>query len=239
MKILTLGDIHGRTCWEDIIKIENPDMVVFLGDYVSTHEGISGASQISNLINILNYKKDNPNKVILLRGNHDIQHCGFTWAACSGLYLDVQQWMMDNIDEFLRLTQWVYLYDNIIFSHAGISKTWYNNSGFTSIESINNYEPDCKFGFTPDSFLDYTGTSETQPLTWIRPQSLLYCAIDGFTYVVGHTPVRRICNIAELFKKNANTNPAQNISDIWCCDNLPNEYLIIEDGVFIVKQYNN
>lgn len=237
MKILTLGDIHGRTCWEDIIKIENPDIVVFLGDYVSTHEGISGKSQISNLINILNYKKDNPNKVILLRGNHDMQHCGFDWAQCSGLYLDVQQWMMDNVNEFLKLTQWVYLQDNIIFSHAGISKTWYNDNGFTSIESINNCEPNYKFGFTPDSFLDYTGTSETQPLTWIRPQSLLYCAIDGFTYVVGHTPVRRICNITELFKKEANVNLSENISDIWCCDNLPNEYLIIEDGKFIVKQY--
>lgn len=239
MKILTLGDIHGRTCWEDIIKIENPDIVVFLGDYVSTHEGISGKSQISNLINILNYKKDNPNKVILLRGNHDMQHCGFDWAACSGLYLDVQQWMIDNVDEFLKLTQWVYLQDNIIFSHAGISKTWYNDNGFTSIESINDCEPNYIFGFTPDSFLDYTGTSETQPLTWIRPQSLLHCAIDGFTYVVGHTPVRKICNITELFKKNADVNLPENIPDIWCCDNLPNEYLIIEDGEFIVKQYNN
>ena len=98
-------------------------------------------------------------------------------------------------------------------------------------------EPNYIFGFIPDSFLDYTGTSETQPLTWIRPQSLLHCAIDGFTYVVGHTPVRKICNITELFKKNADVNLPENMPDIWCCDNLPNEYLIIEDGEFLVKQY--
>ena len=27
-KILVLGDIHGRTCWSDIIKKENPDKVI-------------------------------------------------------------------------------------------------------------------------------------------------------------------------------------------------------------------
>ena len=71
-KILVLGDIHGRTCWADIIKKENPDKVIFLGDYVSTHENISSDQQCSNLEDILNYKEANLNKVILLRGNHKI-----------------------------------------------------------------------------------------------------------------------------------------------------------------------
>ena len=71
-KILVLGDIHGRTCWADIIKKENPDKVIFLGDYVSTHEDISEGQQCSNLEDILNYKEANPDKVILLRGNHKI-----------------------------------------------------------------------------------------------------------------------------------------------------------------------
>ena len=44
-KILVLGDIHGRTCWADIIKKENPDKVIFLGDYVSTHDNISEEQQ--------------------------------------------------------------------------------------------------------------------------------------------------------------------------------------------------
>ena len=28
-KTLILGDIHGRTCWADIIEKENPDKVIF------------------------------------------------------------------------------------------------------------------------------------------------------------------------------------------------------------------
>ena len=72
MRILVLGDIHGRLIWNDVIKNESPDLVVFLGDYVSTHELISPDQQLSNLEDILNYKENNSEKVILLRGNHKI-----------------------------------------------------------------------------------------------------------------------------------------------------------------------
>lgn len=72
MKIVVLGDIHGRLIWSDIIEKENPDKVIFLGDYISTHEDISAEQQLSNLEDILNYKEENPDKVVLLRGNHKI-----------------------------------------------------------------------------------------------------------------------------------------------------------------------
>ena len=70
MKIIILGDIHGRKCWKDILDNEQYDLVVFLGDYVSTHQDISEEAQIENLKDILEFKEANPNKVILLRGNH-------------------------------------------------------------------------------------------------------------------------------------------------------------------------
>ena len=69
---LVIGDIHGRTLWKDIVEKENPDKVIFLGDYVSTHESVPADQQLSNLEDILNYKEENPDKVILLRGNHKI-----------------------------------------------------------------------------------------------------------------------------------------------------------------------
>lgn len=69
-RYLVIGDIHGRTIWKDIIEKEDPDKVIFLGDYVSTHEDISSTQQINNLGDILTYKENNPDKVVLLRGNH-------------------------------------------------------------------------------------------------------------------------------------------------------------------------
>lgn len=45
-KIVVLGDIHGNTVWKDIIAKEQPDQVIFLGDYVSTHENVSDEEQV-------------------------------------------------------------------------------------------------------------------------------------------------------------------------------------------------
>ena len=228
-KILVLGDIHGRTCWADIIKKENPDKVIFLGDYVSTHENISEEQQCSNLEDILNYKEANPDKVILLRGNHDDQHLGYSWAECSGYFNEVGKYMESIKDRFLVDTQWVYVEGNIIFSHAGISKTWFNNFAFGDINLLNNCEPSEKFGFTPNSFYDYYGNSITQPCVWIRPQVLVTDALDGYIQVVGHTPVKKITNLKSV---------KDEWPEIWLCDCLPDEYLVIENNEFVIKKYN-
>ena len=98
MKILVLGDIHGRIIWKDIIDIENPDLTIFLGDYVTTHEHITASQQIVNLEAILQYKEENLNKVILLRGNHDLQELGYYWAECSGFDYEVANYMKENKD---------------------------------------------------------------------------------------------------------------------------------------------
>lgn len=234
MKILVLGDIHGRTIWKDIIEKENPDKIIFLGDYVSTHDNISADQQLSNLNNILNYKEESSDKVILLRGNHDTQHLGYYWAECSGWDPKIWQYMSESSfkERFLKLTQWVHIDDDlkVIFSHAGISNIWMNNSDIDSVYDINKLEPSELFGFTPDSPYDYYGNSITQPPTWIRPQALYECNIADWDQVVGHTPViKDIINIREFTKNNRN---------IWLCDALNiSKYLIIDNNEFIPSEF--
>lgn len=234
MKILVIGDIHGRTIWKDIIEKESPDKVIFLGDYVSTHDNISADQQLSNLNNILNYKEENSDKVILLRGNHDIQHLGYYWARCSGLDPKVRNYMAEESfrEYFLKLTQWIYIDENIktIFSHAGISSIWMDNSNINSIYDINKLEPSELFAFTPNSTHDYYGDSITQPPIWIRPQALYECNIADWDQVVGHTPViKDIINIREFTKNNRN---------IWLCDALNiSKYLIIDNNEFIPSEF--
>lgn len=234
MKILVLGDIHGRSIWKDIIEKENPDKIIFLGDYVSTHENFSAKQQLSNLEDILNYKEENSDKVILLRGNHDIQHLGYYWAKCSGYYLTICQYMSESNfkERFLKLTQWIYIDENLktIFSHAGVSQIWMDNSKIKSIYEINNLEPSELFEFNPESFYDYYGDSVTQPPIWIRPQALYECNIADWDQVVGHTPViKDIINIREFTKNNRN---------IWLCDALNiSKYLIIDNNEFIPSEF--
>jgi hypothetical protein len=229
MKYLILGDIHGRLIWNEIVEKENPDITVFLGDYVTTHEGISADQQLSNLEDILNYKKDNVDSVILLRGNHDLQMLGYSWASCSGYDPKVSHYMSESSfkEYFLKLTQWIYVDDSlrIIFSHAGISQVWMDNSGIKDIHEINNLKPSELFGFIPDNYYDVCGTSKTQPPTWIRPETLCQCNILGYDQIVGHTPQSKSVSKLVLGTRALHT--------IWLCDSLANlHYLVIENGEF-------
>lgn len=253
MKTLVLGDIHGRTIWKDIIEKENPDRVIFLGDYVSTHEGISSGQQLSNLGDILDYKEENPDKVILLRGNHDTQHLGYHWAECSGWNGEVWGKMSQSEfkERFLNLSQWIYIDENLktIFSHAGVSTRWlqdvekylvrtrgpqYDDGTIdldVLLELINTIEPNELFGFRPSNCYDMCGTSSTQPPTWIRPETLRSCNVVGYDQVVGHTPHRKISKMVQATKGK---------QTIWLCDSLEFEnYLIIEDGEFKPTSYED
>lgn len=232
-KILVLGDTHGRPFWKEIIEKENPDKIIFLGDYVSTHEGISAEQQLSNLEEILTYKENNPGKVILLRGNHDTQHLGYYWAECSGW--DGQVWgamsQSEFKERFLKLTQWVYIDEELktIFSHAGVSDVWMKNSEIDSVHDINSLEPSELFGFTPNYYRDCYGDSETQPPVWIRPQALCKCNVKGWDQVVGHTPIRTIINVGKSAKGKQN---------IWLCDALGvKQYLVIDNNEFQPKTF--
>ena len=237
MKILVLGDIHGMGCWEPIIEKENPDLTIFLGDYVSTHGLITEKQQIDNLRRILEYKEENPDNVILLRGNHDMEAL-YYWAECypaTGEF--VKTFMRLNEERFLNNTQWIYLYKNICFSHAGISSIWMENNKIKSLEDINTLEPSEVFAFT-GKMSDFTGISPQQPPTWIRPWTLIDCGYKGVIHVVGHTMVQPcIRNIKEEYvKQGFSKEELDQLVDVWCCDQLPKEYLIIDNDKFIVKK---
>lgn len=229
-KILVLGDIHGRTIWKEIIVRENPDFIIFLGDYCTTHEGISPEEQIVNLEEIL-LKKEEGAPIALLRGNHDIQLLGYYWADCYPKEPIVQRIMSEPkfVERFNKLTQWIYIDEELstIFSHAGISKVWMENSGIKDVHDINNLAPSEIFGFTPATMWDNYGTSPTQPLTWIRPQVLAECNIAGWDQVIGHTPVQEITTVT--------TNDGERI---WLCDALAEkQYLIIDNKDFIINKF--
>lgn len=239
MKTIVLGDIHGRTCWYDIIGKENPDRIIFMGDYVSTHDkNVTIEQQCSNLEDILNFKERFGENCILLRGNHDMQHLGYSWAECSGYFPHVAKWMVGIKDRFLRLTQWVYIQDDMVFSHAGISKDFwdYLNLGEPTkdnILKINDIEPSALFGFTPQHLSDYYGDSTTQPLTWIRPVTLMENNI-GWKQVVGHTRMKVPGHILNYM----NEKPSWvTIPELWCVDALPYWYMVIEDNGKRMERY--
>ena len=233
-----LGDIHGRSIWKDIIEKENPEQVIFLGDYLSTHERISSEQQVENLLDIFKYK-DEHSQTVMLRGNHDLQHLGYYWARCSGYFPQVEELMKEWKQTYLDYTQWLYIIGNTVFSHAGISKDWLreemkidpDNLTDEILNSINEVEPNEKFGFAFRERWDVYGESPYQPLTWIRPNTLIDVMIPGYNQVVGHTTMSKVFNAKTMEKID---------NDLWLCDALGDGwYLTINEGKYIAKQYDN
>lgn len=107
-----------------------------------------------------------------------------------------------------------------------ITKNDWNNKQLLDV--INDIKPCEIFGFISNNPFDYCGESETQPLTWIRPGILARCMIDGYTQVVGHTPVKREC--VDVYQST------KNHQHLWLCDALAQKsYLVIENGEFKSK----
>lgn len=245
MKILNIGDVHGRTKVFDIIHAEkdNVDLINITGDFFSTHDPkITEGDQIMVMEGILALKEDFGDKMHIQRGNHDMEAVGYNWAKC---YPEAgkkcEEWMKAHLNEWLDATEWVNVIDNIVFSHAGVSKTWFESTGCEKIEDINKLPPSKLFGFTPDHPFDDFGDSKTQPCTWIRPQTLMKDSLNGYIQVIGHTTFKKIIHIitdkgyTEGFKQKYDPDIFGKSVDIWCCDTNLEQYLIIDNGKFIIK----
>ena len=239
LRILTFGDIHGRGIWKDVIDregIDNLDLIIFLGDYFSSREDIPVDLQEENFRHIVEFKNMYPDKVVLLRGNHDMEACKYYWAECYPSHHS--KWVYENKEWFLENTQWVLQIDDVVFSHAGITKRWYEDMceaypEITCFEDINNIEPSEMFGFRPCKLSDYYGESETQPCTWIRPAFLCEYGFPEIRYVVGHSTVKTITECRKALIEQYGDLIDWAKCEIWLCDTLPREYLIIDHGEFI------
>lgn len=239
LRILTFGDIHGRGIWKDVIDregIDNLDLIIFLGDYFSSREDIPVEVQEENFRHIVEFKNMYPDKVVLLRGNHDMEACKYYWAECYPSHHS--KWVYENKEWFLENTQWVLQIDDVVFSHAGITKRWYEDMceaypEITCFEDINKIEPSEMFGFRPCKLSDYYGESETQPCTWIRPAFLCEYGFPEIRYVVGHSTVKTITECRKALIRQYGDLIDWAKCEIWLCDTLPREYLIIDHGEFI------
>lgn len=73
-KILILPDIHGRQFWKKAVEewSNKVNKIIFLGDYLDSYpdEGITRKNAIRNFEEIIDYKINNKDKVVLLLGNH-------------------------------------------------------------------------------------------------------------------------------------------------------------------------
>jgi UDP-2,3-diacylglucosamine pyrophosphatase LpxH len=229
-KIIPIPDIHGRTTWKDVIEKENPDKIVFVGDYFDSFD-ISGINQIQNFKDIIEFKKSSNKEVILLIGNHDLHYFSSIGnTGTSGFQPTMFQSINKVIEENKHYLQMCHIHDNFLFSHAGISQRWLDDLGYNG-EPLEEFVNEM-WKYKPITFvfngLNPYGDDIQQTPVWIRPKSLMKInklseLKKKYIQIVGHTQQN------EIDIKGKTTGKKYYFIDTFG-HSKAQEYLVIEDG---------
>jgi hypothetical protein len=228
IKYLIVPDVHGRDFWREPVNKtlqETDAKIVFLGDYVDPYygefydgdedkwlvEGINSWENLSDyvvktLTDIINLKKEYPDRIILLLGNHD---CGYLIGTqiCSCRH---ERWKHTQILDKLfyenrNIFQLAYE-DTInekhyIFSHAGINKKYawdcfqYNVNENNVVQLFNQAFKEENFGILESLkyYSHYRGSSRMDygTLVWADAREWLNGTNEAYGFsIVGHTQMK-------------------------------------------------
>lgn len=128
MQYNIIGDIHGRTCWKDIVCDDAVN--VFLGDYFSPYDPAYDFEHCAtNFQEIIDFAKERPETVLLI-GNHDEDHwhwrhmkhaSRFDWVNADKICT-----LFEENKDMFRLA--CPIGDRCLATHAGVSVLWYENT---------------------------------------------------------------------------------------------------------------
>lgn len=216
-RTITIGDLHGRPIWKKIIARKNEfDKIIFIADYFDSmdykqnniiiRKAYTNEEILSNILEIIFFKKENPDLVELLTGNHDASYFYFPKFFCQGFRADAVHGIQALFHEHRRLFNVAYQYKNYLWTHAGVTNKWLaefkplaeerklwddslpladilNMANETSLQeklfqtSGMRMHPRCEY---PVGGIIWADKSETRR-----------DAVSGLHQIVGHTPVER------------------------------------------------
>jgi len=241
MKTVVIGDVHGRDQWKQIVAQESDaDRFVFLGDYFDSFD-ISAVEQMHNFKEIVEFKQTIGEEVIMLIGNHDYHYFPEIGdSSTSGYQTRMAPSIKQLVDENRKHLQVAHRIGKFVFSHAGISSEWLDDTitDWTEenmVDKINEL-----FKYTP-LLLDYRsfkmfsatewagasgyGNETYQGPMWIRPKALMEAnkktLRKKIIQVVGHTIQNQIDT------KGKTTGGRYYFTDV---QETSQEYMIITDG---------
>jgi hypothetical protein len=250
MKLVAIGDIHGRDYWKQIVDQEqDADTFVFVGDYFDSFT-IKGTDQINNFLDIVEFKKQSKVPIILLIGNHDYHYYpGIEDSGTSGYQTLMAPSIKHVVSENKQYLQAAYQVDDFVFTHAGLSSEWLDdNIVMWDVPNLAMYVNDL-FYYQPQklAYRSYKqvgdkvygvggyGNETFQGPLWIRPAALMQANKETLRkqiiQVVGHTPQDTI----DIKGKSTGGR-------YYFIDTLEygqNQYLVIKDGDVSLGILNN
>ncbi len=205
--IRAIGDIHGKDVWEKLINEGSFDICVFVGDYVDAFR-LSDEVIIKNAEKLFKWVSEDPEKRKLIIGNHDLQYIYDNLKyRCTGYRASMTFSLYSLFKEYSALFSVAYQYQNYLFTHAGVSRGYFewlrkeleesNKSWF--LDSWKNNLADCLnnlqeshlqemlhvIGYTSGGSYKYGGITWARPNEWAEPFLPLH-------QVVGHTAIDKI-----------------------------------------------
>jgi len=252
MKLVAIGDIHGRGIWKQIVAKEHDttDEFVFVGDYFDSFT-VKGPDQINNFLDIIEFRNTSIyHKITLLIGNHDHHYYpGVDDSGTSGYQTLLAPSIKHVVGDNKQYLQAAYQVGEFVFTHAGLSSEWLDDSieGWNVdnvVEKVNEL-----FQYQPNkiAYRSYKqvgdqvygaqgyGNETFQGPIWIRPTALMTAnkktLRKKIIQVVGHTP-----------QDNIDIEGKSTGGRYYFIDTLEynqGQYLIVKDGVVSLGKLEN
>lgn len=143
MKYNIIGDIHCRDNWKKLVREDCVN--IFVGDYFSPYFPYPFEDQVSNFMDIIMYKTNHPETVLLL-GNHDEDHWHIheRYSRFDSEHFETIRELFEENKDYFQIAYSIE--DKILVTHAGVSVVWYvrqkYNIPFTNIITCNYDEDD-------------------------------------------------------------------------------------------------
>ena len=236
-KLIIIPDVHGRSFWRDTVKRNPGEEFIFLGDYLDPYpdEGYSDEDAFRCLEDIISFKKEKPDRVTLLWGNHDLH---YLYPEMMGSRFDIDNAIRnahkfwDN-QELFKMAYGVQAGGKrFLFSHAGIGRGWIA-SNFPRLEDkditaelLNDLVGYPEFMTALEDVSIYRkGNKKYGSMIWADPRELLKeeNRLKGVVQVFGHTQMDRPFNYEDI---------------LYCLDCRQAFYLNRNDGDIYYLRYD-
>ena len=233
-KRVIVGDMHGMFgIIKDIYDLEQPNEFILLGDYFDSFTLAPELQKLAyqDLLDLRKYHKElHKGKFIMLIGNHDLHYLSSYREQCSGYNKDTALFAEDFVRQGLdgEYLKFVYIDDinKTIFSHAGVTQSWFMKWGSGSLGNINTVE----FNAFRHVGTDWFGNDKRNSPIWVRPEALEedpYIDNDGYIWsqIFGHTH----CKEPYLWSKADPKDPNQYGDSVFLGIDCITTYYIVED----------
>ena len=229
--IIIIPDVHGRDFWRwAVAQRKEENTIVFLGDYLDPYEDewIYWSDAYKGLLDIIALKQENPEKVMLLLGNHDLH---YIFPSLRGSRYNeyqaekIRKTFLDNLDYFQMAAECEIDGQRFLFTHAGVNKAWVEKYAdlFGSVDTV-TAETFNQLMFK-ETFVEALG--DISSLRWgsDRAGSMVWADVEEFEWSEARLP-----DVIQVFGHTLQDNGPRVIGNSMYCLDCKRAFVLNSSG---------